>query len=766
MRTETSPVCWSAVRVTFFFFLWGLVAFQHDFGLCVSSGTVTAESVASLQRCQAEVQAAANAYQQFGLSRRVRMYSEMRVDKDPVISATVDWSEHAPSTTVNELFLRHGERFRMDRILQNKVRSYQGFDGKVARQRINALAINQPAAGLRTGSGDAIANLLPHCLLNVGLDLPSMGWVFGSTVPMQRSAYEGGKGSDFECEPDSYKGSDGWRVRWLAQFGSDSHMVYRCEAFLASKYSALPVYQRYQLIESGEVRELVQIYADQFQRSEHDGLWYPKRVIGTRAKRNDEVDVFEATYAWNDSFADLEQFSDLPVSEAALKKPVKATVAAFTPQSLLDEMPGNILPLYYSSMEEFQRFWIWVLVYLIVMFAMLVCFIRYTGIGRWLRNCVADHPSAFCCGGLLLALPLAYLASQPLGWSSHGLTLIITGAFLLVWMGLVMFVSGQYRITMRMSLALSVTCALIFSGLSVGHRRVAPRSNFIADLQKGGGKVVTGAWLYDDDRLFLPPQLEPLVGPAWRGKTSQAVVMVNSLQHGRPEHWSLDEVRWLGIASPTEDGFVLDASLINRMPSSENLWTLKLQKGGLTDDGIEKLKRFPRLVDLSIDCEQQDMPESITELKSLERLTLTHATVDAALLSCLAQMECLQVVNLIKPVFDTTDQPPAFDQYIEELHVQFASLDGQAFELLGAVAETLQVVDCKCTIGVDEAPQVSKVEQLTIGSSEFGNLDLNRIRCGESLRWMRLRDTNVNIEGIDQYSMRYPSASLTLETRR
>lgn len=379
---------------------------------------------------------------------------------------------------------------------------------------------------------------------------------------------------------------------------------------------------------------------------------------------------------------------------------------------------------------------------------------------------MANHVGVFCCAGVLLALPLAYLASKPLGWYSHGLTMVITGSFFLFWLGLVMFISGQYRITLRMALTISVTCALILSGLSVGHRRVAPRSNFIADLQKGGGKVVTGAWLYDDDRLFLPPQLEPLVGAAWRGKTSQAVVMVNSLQHGRPEQWSLDEVRWLGIASPTEDGFVLDATLIKRLPTSDNLWTLKLEQGGLTDDGIEQLERFPRLVDLSIDCQQQDLPDSITKLKSLERLMITNATVDAAVLSRLAEMESLQVVHLVNPLFDPNAEPPAIDQLIEELHVQFACLDGQAFELLGAVAETLKVADCKCAIGADETPQFSKVENLTIGSSQFGNRDLNRIQSSNSLRWMRLCDTEVSIKGIDQYSMRFPNAGLMLEVRR
>ncbi|WP_145389458.1 hypothetical protein [Stieleria neptunia] len=717
----------------------------------------------NLGRLRREVDDVRKAYQGWGLKRTIEVFKTVREDPTAGGSQTVDWSKQTSQYSCRDDFLRLGERFRSERVEPSLQRMVFAFDGQVGRIRFSQGVINRP---LSTSSNVYERNgtpKLPHSVLVELHYSRHLEWLLLDNYEVRPFPPQTVIG-DPEVEEVQLDGHPCWKLRWYGINNEDLDMISDCEVYLAKDRCLLPLRQIYETPAGDRVPEVKTIDIDEFQFDSATGLWFPKQV--TAANRwNSQMQLNRIRFELDDQFGDVAKYADAPVITPEHSKPPKAVVSGHAPAAVLTELAGPGA----SSIVMRQAFETQTAgsstLGLLLFLATLAIWFKATRLGRALRQFLGRHPTLMGLSGISLTALVGYASSYPPGWTVYGLSMMFAGLFGLAWIAMTFMLIGDKQVSIRTALFAAACTALCFGGYSKGIKRIQVRQRMISEVREFGGRVEMGLWHLDEEGLYLPNRLEQLFGEAWSGRAHRAAIPNESFSEKNIDRWCLDEVRWLGLASQDEAAFDVDGDSLSRLGATDALWTLHVEGGYLGGEALTAAAKFPRLVDLHYDCQHRSVAKEIALLGHLERVWLTNAVVDDALIKSLRGIKNLDYVTLIKPRFGNCDRPH-HDWSIDGVEVQYATLTPQAVNTLGQLSTNLFFVDCHVKLPAAAEVALPLTTGFSFRDSDLDNQALLRLTEAPHLTSVGLTGTDVSIDGIEAFSQRRPEVALALRSPR
>ncbi|MEM0925881.1 MAG: hypothetical protein AAGJ83_07575 [Planctomycetota bacterium] len=706
-----------------------------------------------------EIQAAKKLYSGWGLERHVRRFGMIARRPDDGIWQ-VDWDSQTPVYETQQRFLRSEERFRRDSFLPKKDRRILAFDGHVARVRDRSYAQNGPIDRLTVAYYRQLAPVLPHSILIDQLAGPPTGWIFDDALA-QRTLLSGAVSPDITVNKVDSDGHSCWKISWQATRDDEGGLISFCDIFLARDQDLMPIRQTFITPINRIVSDECYVTLEGLQKCPDQGRWLPDRVKVKRLYDSEERAVL-IDFKWSDAHQDSAVFSRLETLAPALEKPVKTAVAAYQPTSLLTNGANGIPTQPIRGMSGYGRPFSVTSVgiaFLLMLLLLPLCVRTRPGIR--LRTRIKQHPMLFTTLGLLSTVIVGYLATYPPGWSQYGIALMLTGTFGLVWIVATCILAGDRTISIRLALCTALCAAITFSGYSMGGKRMAVRERMIREIRDGGGQVMMGLWRLDEPGLYLPRPLDVLLGEAWTGRASKAAVAEHHFTADNVENWCLDEVRWLGIGSESPTSFKVSGHPFSKLRNKSSLWTVCVSGGSIDATAVDELKLFPSLVDLHFDCNYQPIEPNLREL-DLERLQLTRPLVDDRLLQILDQLTSLESVTLIQPKF--TMKTSRLERVrVKNVFVEYASLDARGLAFLGKLDTVLHFSNCKFRTNASGRIRLDQPSYVEFVECDLDDQTLRRLSGSPHLEIVMLRQTDVTLTGIENFSKSSPAVSVLLQ---
>ncbi|MEO1618893.1 MAG: hypothetical protein AAFV88_23790 [Planctomycetota bacterium] len=706
-----------------------------------------------------EIEATQQQFRAWGLRREIRRYGI--IDRRPDGELwEIDWENRPAVATIDERFLRQGERFRCDRYLPKKERRSITFDGQVARMRDNFFAQNGPIDQMSLSFATQYAPGVPHAILVDYFTAPPISWIFDESdaTRLQKS---GSVHPDVRVQESEHEGHPCWRIRWTATRDDEGGLISSCEVFLARDRQLFPIQQSFITPINRLIRDECRITIDEFERSADDRLWLPKRVKVGRGYADDQRAIL-VNFHWSPDYVDESIYSQIETLAANLEKPVKVKPGVYQPAPLLSNGIGSVPARPLSAIKVYRRpFSVTSVLVAGILFLALMPLVARTRIGIRTRGWIRAHPLRTGMVGIATTLLFGYAATYPPGWAQYGLSLMLTGVFGFAWILATFTLSGERTVSIRLSMCAALCAAVTFAGYSMGGKRMAVRERMIRDIRDSGGQVAMGRWRLDEPGLYLPRPLDRFLGEAWTGRASQAAVEQEIFTADNVQNWCLDEVRWLGIASAIKQPFQVSGHPFSKLRNKDSLWTVCVDGGGLDATAFDELSRFPSLVDLHFDCNYQPVDDQIQSIP-LERLWLTKPLVDDQLLRLLGEMKSLEGVTLISPKFADHDSQLQAVR-IKSVEVQFASLDEMDLKVLGKLDSRLLFTNCRFVPQSSGPISMAHPSLLEFIDSDLNDKLLKRFTDMPALQHITLRRTDVSLSGIEAYSSVTNDISVFLE---
>lgn len=726
----------------------------------VSQTNPTDSAADNFQHLLSELENTKQLYSKWGISRQTRRYGTIALDPQEDRVRSIDWLTQTPVRSVNERFLRSGERFRSDCFAPEPERRFLAFDGIYGRVRDHQTLFNGPLPKLTSVFEDDFAQRLPHSILIDYFYAPNLVWLFGrgDTPPMSNRSFVFGKIKISQQEVD---GHPCWRVRWRALRDETGEIFTDCDILMSRERNLLPIRQVFRTPVRSNVAELRDVRTDEFQRDPASGLWFPKEVTAACSLGSD-LQVTRYSFQLSDLHADTEIYSQAPIIAAKHSKPPKATVAQYARYPVLSDIRRSLWNSS-SGNESYRRKTAGSgLIGLFALFAVVSFALRMTRLGRLLREFIGRHRTMLGVTGIILTVCVGLLASYPPGWMGYGLAMMFAGVFGVGWIGFSMLMIGEKKVSIKVALFAAACIAIFFGGYSKGIKRMQVRQRMISEVRDGGGQISMGLWRLDEDGLFLPGNLRRLLGEAWSGRANRAAIEQESFTEKNVNKWCLDEVQWLGIASQQELPFDLDSRALANINRTDSLWTLHVEDGYLGDDAFGQLSRFNRLIDLYYDCQYRPVSSKIAAVPELERVWLTNAVVDEALFESLRGIKTLEYVTLIKPRIGNCDQPVAIPNLLG-IEIQHATLNPQDLNSLGNLPTELVFVNCKFNVPISAEVSLPATTTVSIQTGDLNDQSLLKFCDSPKLTRIRMAGTNVSVDGVEAFSGVRPEVSISLE---
>ncbi|MFU7559194.1 hypothetical protein ACMFWY_10980 [Roseiconus sp. JC912] len=700
----------------------------------------------------------AKQYDQWGLVRTLVNYGDVS-DIDVESIAKLDWGSCDPQLTLQDRILRHGDRYRTERVLPEDRRLRCTFDGTLARIRSTFGLVNGPKEMVLGAFEEPFEFSCPHVALCSSSFGPSIEWMFDSGLMDSafRSGFVIGPIEVQQCDVDGHPCS---RVDWRTVMKRDGQIV-RCSVSFAQDRGMIPICKEFATQVTGTLWEKRLAKTNTFQ-TDQGGRWFPKQADLTVNFRND-YQVTRASYELDDQFHQASVYSDQSAILQVHQNPPPALVKPYTPPEILTTTPQRV----FQSDDYLGIVGTSVITYggasLLIMILVCVWFVWRTKMGASIRKFCATHRTFFGTLGIVVTATFGMLCTLPPGWMSFGVTFMVTGVFGLLWIVFQMILFHDARITIRTMLCGAAAVAVMFAGYNVGVKRMLARQKMIEDVRTTGGQVVVGLWHLDEEGLFLPTALANQFGEAWTGRASRAAIEQTAFSRKNVRTWCLEELRWLGVASDENEDYDVDPAALGEMEGDSLLWTFHADNGYVGDEAMQELSRFHGLVDLHFDCQRRPVSSYLSELKCLERIWLTDVIVDENLFRKLAELPRLESVFLITPEFNTQGIDCS-DCRIKSVEVQHGSIDQQAISMLGQLPTYLTFVDCKFNLSAVSQPiDLQQTQSLQVFSSMIDDRALVNFGKAPKLNWFHLGATDVTVEGIESYSRMHPSIPITLE---
>ena len=183
--------------------------------------------------------------------------------------------------------------------------------------------------------------------------------------------------------------------------------------------------------------------------------------------------------------------------------------------------------------------------------------------------------------------------------------------------------------------------------------------------------------------------------------------------------------------------------------------------GSLDATAVEELRSLPSLVDLHLDCNYQPIEPNLQEL-GLERLRLTRPLVDDRLLQVLDQLTTLESVTLIQPKF--TRKKSRVERFrVKNVFVEYASLDHEGLSVLGKLDTLLHFSNCKFKTNASGRIRLDQPSYVEFVECNLDDQTLLRLSGSPHLEIVMLRQTDVTLTGIENFSKSSPSVSVLLQ---
>ncbi|WP_372895995.1 hypothetical protein [Stieleria sp.] len=716
-----------------------------------------------LDQLKREVVAVREAYQGWGMKRRIEVFETVREEPSIEGGRSIDWSKQTLAYSCVDDFLRLGERFRAERREPALQKMIFAYDGQVGRIRYLHGATNRPLSANANAYERNGAPRLPHAVLVEYYYSRHLDWLLIDDYQTHLFPPQTVIGEP-KVEEVQLDGHPCWKVQWYGINNEDLDVMTDCEVYLAKDRFLLPLRQNYETPAGDRWPERKTIHIDAFQMDSATGLWYPEQVTTAR-KWSSQSQWTRIRFELDERFGDVEVYSDAPVVAPQHSKPPTAVVSQFAPAAVLTELSGPSA----NSMVVRRAFEPKTAggssIGLLLVFATLAIWFKATRLGRALRQFLGRHPTFMGLSGISLTACVGYVSSYPPGWTTYGLAMMFAGLFGLIWITLTFMLIGDKQVSIRTVLFAAACTALCFGGYSKGIKRIQVRQRMISEVRDFGGRVEMGLWHLDEEGLYLPNRLRELLGEAWSGRANRAAISYESFSEKNIDRWCLDEVKWLGLASREDTAFEVDGDTLSRLGATDTLWTLHVEGGYMDGEALTAAAKFPRLIDLHYDCQHRAVAKEIALLGQLERVWLTNAVVDDELIKSLRGIKNLDFVTLIKPRFGNCDRP-YHDWSIDGVEVQHATVTPQAVNTLGQLSTNLTFVDCNVQLPTAAEVTLPLTTGFSFRDSNLDNRSLLQLTKAPCLLSVGLTGTDVSIDGIEAFSQLRPEVALALRSPR
>ncbi|PNY37316.1 hypothetical protein C2E31_08535 [Rhodopirellula baltica] len=711
-------------------------------------------------RLTAQLSQAAENYQSWGVRKETALYPKVaRSTYDDALNTK--WNKVDAEQTTCEAMLRLGEKYRTELTSPADRRIRCCFDGTIARVRSTHGVVNGPESRVARSFENRFDYVCPHITLTSTHYTPSIDWLY-SPESVQNVFAFGYQINGIEIRSAEIDGHPCDRVSWFATMERDGQILY-CDLYLARDRNYIPIRMEFGTPAFVPAVENLVTNVDAFQQDEQ-GRWFPHQV--TLVKNHGKTfQVAKSTYELTPQFDQTRLYSDSSAILDQHHSPPPATVKPYASPELLTTVQQRYFGLGNPILgidvgQKLVVYWVALILTILLSVAWVV---HRTSLDKSLRDYFMHHRFLFGVIGISMTALFGVICMLPSGWLTFGFTLMAMGLFGLAWIAMQKILFRETKISILSTLFAAAAIAIMMSGYSMGTKRMKIRQQMIDDIRNTGGQVAIGMWRLDEEGLFLPAPIVDVLGEAWSGRAHRAAIEQQSFNRKNVKRWCLDEVRWLGIASATGEPFDVDVEAISAIKNKQLLWTFHADQGYLNDDAISELTKFSGLVDLHFDCQGRPLSKRVHALHSLERIWLTNAVVDDELLRTLADVPQLESLCLINPSF--VYGPCELNQCgLQAIDIMHATVDHQAMRLLGQLPTFLSFTDCKFNFQNAPSPvELTKTHSMMVLSSQIDDRSLVSMGQSPNLDWLHVGNTNITIDGIEQFSQMHPRVPVSLE---
>lgn len=708
----------------------------------------------------AEIEQTVKQYQSWGLERESTRMGSIRMYGDDPISPPIDWSAKPTSQVTRERFLRSGDRFRSDCVAPKYQRRSFAFDGIIGRLRNLNLVHNGPLPNTSAPFHNEFTPPVPHTLLVGDALTPRIHWIY-DRPRMLRMIRSGSLFGTMRVEKETVDDHPCWKIAWRGVRENEGGLDSFGTIWLARDRGLLPLRQQYRTPLGAVSMERVVAATERFKLDSDTQLWFPEDVRLTLQLDN-TLYLGRTRFELTDRYREPSEYEQVAALTKAHETPAKTVVPAYAPYPVLSSLPGpgSVAPS--ATVASRFRFASFGLLGLAACWMTTALAFSKTRLGRLARDFLRRQRVLLGVCGLVAVASVGYLTSVLPGWSKFGLSWMFAGACGLGWILLSMWLMGERKISLRVVLCGAASAALLFAGYNIGMKRMHVRERMINEIRGQGGQVVIGLWRLDEPGLFLPDAMGRLLGEAWTGRANRAAIDQNQFTARNVDRWCLDEVRWLGIASPDQEPFNLSSDALARIRDTRTLWTLHVEGGYVDGECFEELARFNHLIDVYYHCNERPIDKRIALIPELERLWLTRAVANDDLFEKLSGNKTLECVTLIDPVFTTCSRSQE-NFGLDWVEIHHATVDAEELKELGKLPCDLVFENCRFQLSPKDQVRLLETPKLTVKHCVLDDQALNCLADSPRLQQVRLAETDVSLGGIETFSKQRPRVAVTME---